>query len=253
MLQELESLASTFRRGFDNILEEPATTLIEICQETFKAGCSLALKFHISIPKAFAELITVLLSRITSEKDTKDAMVMMKNDDENKKEEFKIFSVLLERYVLHAAQIYKNIDFERIFTMQIRENDIPKIVMEIIIKIMEKYNMPKNKNARVQDFVKDIFENASMQNCIKNIFQITSMQDVQDFVKDIFENASMQDCIENILQNASMQDFFQNIFQNILQNASMLDVVKDIVVIIIDVLSIFNQRKDASTVQQITE
>lgn len=224
MLQELESLASTFRRGFDNILEEPATTLIEICQETLKAGCSLALKFHISIPKAFAELITVLLARITSEKDTKDAMVMMKSDDENKKEEFKIFSVLLERYVLHAAQIYKNIDFERILTMQIRENDIPKIVMEIIIKIMEKYNMPKNKNARVQDFV-----------------------------KDIFENASMQDCIENILQNASMQDFFQNIFQYILQNECMLDVVKDIVVIIIDVLSIFNQRKDASTVQQITE
>ena len=129
-----------------------------------KAGYSLALKLHISIPKALAELITVLRSRITSEKDTKGAMVMMKNDDENKKEEFKF--LLSERFVLHAAQIYKNIDLERIFTMQIRENDIPIIVKEIIKKIMEKYKMPKNKNARVQDFVKDIFENESMQNCI---------------------------------------------------------------------------------------
>lgn len=226
MLQELESIASTLIRGIDDIddifsLEERASqiiALIELLQEICKAMYSLALKFHIPMSKAYAELNTVLFCTIFSEKDTNDAVhvELVNSDDENEKEEFKILSGLLERCALYAA----NIDLERIYTMQIRENDIPIIVKEIMIKIMEKYKMPNNRNARVQDFV-----------------------------KDIFENTSMEDCIVSILQNASMQDFFQNIFEK----ASVVDVVMDIFVITMDVLSIFNQRKETSEVQQIAE
>lgn len=186
----MESILSIYRRGINNFfesLEEPAlfTSLLnEFFQEFFKAGCSLALKYNIPMFKAYTELFKALLSRIIPEANTNDADVMMKTDDKNKKEEIKTSSPLSESCILNVAQTYKNIDLERILSsVHFRENDILRIAKEIMIKIMEKYKMPKiDKNAKVQDFVKNILENASMQDCSKNIFQIASIEDV---VKDI--------------------------------------------------------------------
>lgn len=185
----MKSIFSIYRRGINNFfesLEEPAlfTSLLnEFFQEFFKAGCSLALKYNIPMFKAYTELFKALLSRIIPEANTNDADVMMKTDDKNKKEEIKTSSLLSESCILNVAQTYKNIDLERILSVHFRENDIFRIAKEIMIKIMEKYKMPKiDKNAKVQDFVKNIFENASNQDCSKNIFQIASIQDV---VKDI--------------------------------------------------------------------
>ena len=221
----MESIVSIFRRGFDNffeLLEDPASltkTWIEVNEEIRKAGYSLALKYDIPMTKANTELIKVLLSRIIPEKDTIDADVMMKTDDENdKQEKSKTVSLLLESCALNVAKRYKNIDLERIITMQIPQNDVSIIIKEIITKIMEKYEMVENAR-------------------------------VLNVVEDIFENASMQDCFKKILQNAIMQKIFKNIFQN----ASFQDVIKDILDITVDVLSIFNQEKETSAVQPIEE
>lgn len=220
----MESIVSIFRRGFDNffeLLEDPASltkSWIEVNEEIRKARYSLALKYDIPMTKANTELIKVLLSRIIPEKDTIDADVMMKTDDENEKQKkSKTVSLLLESCALNVAKRYKNIDLERIITMQIPKNNV-SIIIEIITKIMEKYEMVENAR-------------------------------VLNVVEDIFENASMQDCFKKILQNAIMQNFLKNIFQN----ASFQDVLKDILDITMDVLSISNQEKETSDVQQIAE
>lgn len=185
----MESIVSIFRRGYDNffeLLEDQASLtkfLIEVSEELFKAGYSLALKYDIPMSKAYTELIKVLLSRIIPEKDTIDADVMMKTDDENEKQEkSKTVSLLLESSALNVAEIFKNIDLERIFTMEIRENDISILVNEIWINLLERYKI--DKNAKMQVLFKKIFENANMQNILKYTFQNASIQ-LEEFVKDI--------------------------------------------------------------------
>ena len=144
--------------------------------EMFNAGVSLISKYHISTAKAYAEVIKVLLSRIIPEIDTHNADVMMKTDAQKEKEEkLKTISLEVGSCALNVAQTYGYIDIERIIIMRIRENDSLIILEEIIKKVMEKYNMPKNN------------ENASLQEFIKCISEASSLQDVKDIVNLVMD------------------------------------------------------------------